>query len=200
MRLFRPCFFVPWIYPDALFRINTSGENILLTFDDGPDPGSTPAILNVLGEYNIKALFFCSGREAENNPQLIELIRSKGHKIGNHGYNHLDGWETASSDYIKDVERAAEFTSSVFFRPPYGRIRLTQYLKLKRKYKIVFWDLMPYDFDKSFGEERSLKVLIEKIRPGSIIILHDRPDSTLIKNLGSLIVKVQALGYSFVPA
>lgn len=197
MRLFRPCFFAEWLFPDALFRIKTKGRVLWLTFDDGPDPDSTPKILDILEKHDIKSIFFCNGSAVEKYPGLVELIKAKGHLIGNHGYRHLNGWKTSTSRYIENVNRADTHTSSVFFRPPYGRLRLSQYLKLRKKYKIVFWDLMPYDFDKSFGSDKSLKILIEKLRSGSIIVLHDRPDSTLIKDLGIFIKVAQSQGYTF---
>ena len=77
MRLFRPGFFAGWLYPEALFRIKTAEKILYLTFDDGPDPDSTPRLLDILEKYNIKALFFCDGRAAEKYPDLINLIRSR---------------------------------------------------------------------------------------------------------------------------
>lgn len=197
MRLFRPCFFAQWFYPDAIFRINTTEKVLWLSFDDGPDPVSTPVILDILAKQRVKALFFCSGSAAEKHPELIELIKAQDHLIGNHGYRHLNGWLTSDTDYVRDVELASVITSSSFFRPPYGRLRISQYLKLRKKYKIIFWDIMPYDFDLSFGSDRSMKVLIEKLRPGSVIVLHDKPDSTLIKNLEYFIRTTVEKGYAF---
>ena len=132
MRFFRPCFVAGWIYPEALFRIKTTEKLLYLTFDDGPDPESTPVLLEILEKHNIKVIFFCNGRAAEKYPELIGQIKSQGHLIGNHGYNHLDGWRTSTEKYIADVENAAGFTSSDLFRPPYGRLSLGQYRKLKR--------------------------------------------------------------------
>ena len=154
MRLLRPCFIAGRVYREAIFRIRTGEKLLFLTFDDGPNPDSTPALLRTLGIYKVKALFFCDGRAAEKYPELIELIISQGHVIGNHGYGHLNGWKTPENIYLEDVSKAATFINSGLFRPPYGRIRLSQYNKLREKYRIVFWDLMPYDFDKGFGTER----------------------------------------------
>lgn len=198
MRLFRPFFFGGCIYPEALFRINTTEKLLFLTFDDGPDPVSSPQLVDILDKYDVKALFFCDGTAAENYPDLIDLIKSKGHLIGNHGYNHLNGWKTSAKRYIADVENAAVNTSSYLFRPPYGRLRLSQYRKLKENYKIVFWDIMPYDFDESFRSEDSFKVLLRKMRPGSIIVLHDNPRSSLIPVLHKVIEAAINSGYRFV--
>lgn len=197
MRLFRPCFIAPLIYPEALFRVRTSQKILFLTFDDGPDPESTPVILNILDRMNVKTLFFCSGKAAERYPELAEQIRQRGHITGNHGYQHLNGWKTPASDYLSNAERASEFTSDSLFRPPYGKIRISQYRKLKKSFRIIFWDVMAYDFDKSFGAERSLRLLNRKIRPGSVIVLHDTPVSTCRFFLEEFIETALKRGYRF---
>jgi peptidoglycan/xylan/chitin deacetylase (PgdA/CDA1 family) len=177
MRFFRPCFLAGWLYPDAFFRIKTDEKLLFLSFDDGPDPYSTPGLLEILKKYGIKALFFCNGRAAEKYPELVKMIISEGHIVGNHGNKHMNGWITPTSKYIDDVIKASAFTSSRLFRPPYGRMTLRQYRKLKIDYKILFWDLMPYDFDISFGVSNSLRVLKENIRSGSVIVFHDSRQS-----------------------
>jgi peptidoglycan/xylan/chitin deacetylase (PgdA/CDA1 family) len=124
-------------------------------------------------------------------------MRSRGHVIGNHGYCHYDGWKVRNEEYIADVRRSAPFTSKVLFRPPYGRLRQEQYNWLKREYKVVFWDLMPYDFDAGFGPVRAVKVLKRKIRPGSIIVLHDNPSYPSGDIAEDLIAIAAEKGYSF---
>lgn len=198
MRIFRPCFIAGYIYPEALFRINTNEKIICLTFDDGPDPSSTPFLLEVLGRHSIKALFFCNGSRAENHPELVERIVTEGHITGNHGYSHLNGWLSSVKSYTRDVEKASAITSSKWFRPPLGRLRLLQYYKLKKKYKILFWDIMPYDFDDSFPPEDSLRVLLKKLRPGSIIVLHDRYRLNLSNYVNQFIESATLNGYRFV--
>jgi peptidoglycan/xylan/chitin deacetylase (PgdA/CDA1 family) len=198
MRIFRPFFIAGLFYPEALFRLKSSEKQLCLTFDDGPDPESSPEVLDILNKCNVKAMFFCNGRAAEKYPDLIDLIKSKGHLVGNHGYNHLDGWRTTEENYITDTEKAAEHTSSTLFRPPYGRLKLGQYRQLKKQYKIVFWDLMPYDFDKSFNPAECYDLLLKKIRPGSIIVLHDQQFSSLIPLLHQFIETANQRGYRFV--
>ena len=197
MRLFRPGFIAACLYPEAIFRIKTTEKLLCLTFDDGPNPDSTPQLLEVLDEFNIKAVFFCDGRAAEKYPHLIHQITSKGHVIGNHGYNHLNGWKTSTEKYTADIGKAAATTSCSLFRPPYGRLRFWQYRKLKKNYKIVFWDLMPYDFEASFVYEKSLQILKRKIRPGSVIVLHDNPNSAAIKILVEFLAFAVDEGYNF---
>jgi len=198
MRLFRPGLIAGWLYPDSIFRIKTNESLLCLTFDDGPDPDSTPKLLEILAMHNVKALFFCKGSAAEKFPDLIKRINSEGHITGNHGYNHLKGWLTSTEKYMADVERAASLIPSSFFRPPYGSLKLSQYRRLSKKYRIIFWDIMSYDFDKSFGAKNSLKILTGKLRPGSIIVLHDKPGSSVLDFLDEFIETSFGKGYRFV--
>jgi peptidoglycan/xylan/chitin deacetylase (PgdA/CDA1 family) len=198
MRLFRPFIRSGLLLPAATFRIKTKNKELCLSFDDGPDPESTPKIIDILNAHNIKALFFCSGQKAEKYPGLVNLILSSGHIVGNHGYRHLDGWKTLAKNYIENVSVAARFTSSVLFRPPYGRIRSSQYRELAKTYEIMFWDLMPYDFDDKVGKDKTLSVLKKKIRPGSIIVLHDTVTSTALSFLNEFINYAEHEGNKFV--
>ena len=178
MRLFRPWSVSRCLYPGGLFRIKTEDKILYLTFDDGPDPGSTPALLETLEKHQVKALFFCTGGSAEKYPELIGAIKNKGHSIGNHSYSHPDGWKTCAKIYCDDIKNAAKVTSDRYFRPPYGHLTIRQYLEIRKTYKLFFWDIMAYDFDKRFDAERSLCLLKRMIRPGSIIVLHDTAEST----------------------
>lgn len=198
MRLFRPFFFADWLYPEAVFRIRTNDKLLWLTFDDGPDPGSTFQLLDILGRHKIKAAFFCNGKAAQKYPDLVHRIKSEGHIIGNHGYNHKDGWRTSLQNYVGDVDQAAVYTSSSLFRPPFGHLQIGQYRELHKRYKIVFWDMMPYDFDKSLGASGSLKILLRKMRAGSVIVLHDNPDSSVTIYLDEFIITALKKGYRFI--
>ncbi|HEX2975709.1 MAG TPA: polysaccharide deacetylase family protein [Bacteroidales bacterium] len=197
MRLYRPVFFAQCLYPEALFRIKTSEKSLYLTFDDGPDPDSTPGIILTLQKYGIKAVFFCNGKNAEQYPYLIEELKNAGHLVGNHGYGHPDGWKTKANEYVADVLRANAFTSANLFRPPYGRLTPSQYHRIKDHYRIVFWDIMPYDFDSSFGEENAVKVFRRNMRSGSIIVLHDKPNSAVKKITERIIISALREGYYF---
>jgi peptidoglycan-N-acetylglucosamine deacetylase len=197
MRLFRPGFLAGCLYPEAIFRIKTTDKILFLTFDDGPDPDSTPRLLDILKKYDIKALFFCNGAAAEKYKYLMDRIRNEGHLTGNHGYNHYNGWRTGYMKYINDVARASYSTSDSIFRPPYGRLSHKQYKKLQESYKLIFWDLMAYDFDSTFGKDRSLRILKEKVRPGSIIVLHDTVSSCANTIIEEFIIFANREGYRF---
>jgi peptidoglycan/xylan/chitin deacetylase (PgdA/CDA1 family) len=185
------------IYPDAIYRIAGSGRRLGLTFDDGPDPGSTPRILDVLGSHNVKATFFCTGMKVKEQPGLFARIAASGHATGNHGFSHLNGLKTPVREYCSDVLRGRDITCSNLFRPPYGRIRIRQYRILERSMRIVFWDLMPYDFDSRLSPDASLRTLMQRLRPGSIIVLHDTPSSSALHYLDRFITEALRQGYTF---
>jgi len=197
MRFFRPFFAAKWIYPDAIFRIATEEKRVCLTFDDGPDPKSTPFLLALLKQNNIKALFFFSGNKAERHKDIVKQVIDEGHLIGNHGFLHISGWSSLCNKYIDNIEKAESFTSSQWFRPPYGRLGLRQYHLLRKKYKIVFWDIMPYDFDKSFSSADVLNVMKKKMRQGSVIVLHDVSSSSSLEILDLFINFAKKQEYTF---
>jgi peptidoglycan/xylan/chitin deacetylase (PgdA/CDA1 family) len=196
MRLFRPGFLAGCLYPEALFRIKTSEKRLYLTFDDGPDPVSTTQLLDILRKNEISAIFFCNGEAADKYPEIIHMIRQEGHLVGNHGYSHLNGWRTSTVKYVNDIKKASKLTSDKIFRPPFGRLSFRQ-AKLLRSYKLVLWDVMAYDFDSSFGSEKSLRILKRKIRPGSIIVLHDTTSSCANEILDEFIPYALSKGYRF---
>lgn len=198
MRFFRPFFPAVHLYPDALFRIQTEKKELCLTFDDGPNQSCTIQILEILDRQNVKAVFFCNGQAAEDNQAIVKNILDRGHMLGNHGYVHLDGWKCRTRDYIRNAERADDYTSSVLFRPPYGHMLPWQYTRLKEKYRIVMWDLMPYDFDSRFGIANTLNILSSMIRPGSVIVMHDKPSSNAVFVLGNFLEYALREGYRFI--
>ena len=197
MRIVRPGFAARLFFPGAVFRIRSDAKVLMLTFDDGPDPASTPRFLDIMGRNNVQALFFCTGKSAENNPFLVDRIKSEGHSIGNHGYVHSDGWKMTFDCFRENIEKAAPHTSGRLFRPPYGHIKPGHFRRLAKDYTIVLWDIMPYDFDSSTGREKSLNTLKKKLRPGSVIVLHDKPGSYAPDFLEEFISWARLNGYGF---
>lgn len=169
---------IPWIsklvYRDALFRITVPNKKaVYLTFDDGPVPEATPLVLDILAKYNVKATFFCVGENVKNNPAIYKRILDEGHGVGNHTYNHLNGWKTNDKEYFDNVEECSKVLDSKLFRPPYGRIKYSQYKRLKKEYKIVMWDLLSYDYDTDLSAEQCFDIVKRNSRSGSIIVFHD---------------------------
>jgi len=148
-------------------------HSIFLTFDDGPHPQVTPYILNLLKQYDCKATFFCVGENIKKYPETFEQILKEGHLVGNHGYHHLNGWKTSLKDYLANALEAQKIYPFKLFRPPYGKIGLRQYLKLKKTYQIIFWHILSYDFNPNLNIELRLKKLKKRTKSRRIIVFHD---------------------------
>jgi len=153
-----------------------SDPAVYLTFDDGPHPTATPFVLEQLEKYDAGATFFCVGNNVARYPDVYTRLQKSGHTTGNHTYNHINGWKTTNSHYLKNIEQAGKHIHSRLFRPPYGRIRLSQFRKLKRKdprWKIYMWDVLSADFDRDITPQQCLDNVLSNIRPGSIVLFHD---------------------------
>ncbi|MCE5175265.1 MAG: polysaccharide deacetylase family protein [Bacteroidales bacterium] len=160
-------------YWGSIWRKNSKEKTIYLTFDDGPIPEVTPWVLDILDKYGVKATFFCVGENVMRYPEIYQDVIRRGHQIGNHTYNHLRGFFTTSRKYIANVEKATEYIDSDLFRPPHGGLRKFQYHEVKKKYKVIFWDVISRDYDKDIPEKRVLNIVKKYTRNGSIIVFHD---------------------------
>lgn len=96
------------LYPSLLWSLPSKQKTLYLTFDDGPIPEVTPWVLNLLKEYHAKATFFCIGENIVKHPEIFDQVLAEGHRIGNHTFNHLNGWKTPISTYIENVHKAEE--------------------------------------------------------------------------------------------
>ncbi|HQP89575.1 MAG TPA: polysaccharide deacetylase family protein [Bacteroidales bacterium] len=164
-------------------HIKTNEKIIFLTIDDAPTSESTPQTLEILKYYNVKATFFCIGKNIIKNQNIFEKILKDKHSIANHSFSHQNGWRTNTKRYISDVNKGKSLTNSNIFRPPYGKISPLQYLFLYKKNRIVLWTMMVYDFDKKRSLEKDKKLLEKYLQPGSIFIFHDNQKAIDKKNI-----------------
>lgn len=168
------------LFSNYVWEIPNNKNKVYLTFDDGPTPEITEWTLNQLREYNAKATFFCIGDNIRKYPDIFQKVINEGHSIGNHTFNHLNGWKTSTLDYIENVklyetEHCKLNTEHCkLFRPPYGKIKPSQ-SKILRKlgYKIIMWDVISYDFDATISKEKCLENVLKNVKSGSIIVFHD---------------------------
>lgn len=158
---------------DLVWNIPTDEKVVCLTFDDGPTPGVTDVVLDILNDFNAKATFFCLGKQVEKHAELFQRIIHEGHSIGNHSYTHLNGWKTKNEIYFQDIEKAQELIKSSLFRPPYGKISLSQAKHLKTQYKLIMWDVLSYDYDATVSTAECFKNVVDNVENGSIVVFHD---------------------------
>jgi peptidoglycan/xylan/chitin deacetylase (PgdA/CDA1 family) len=170
----------PWllkkVYPALTWHKNRNAPTIYLTFDDGPIPIVTSFVLNILKQYNAKATFFCIGDNVNKHPDIYEQLLTDGHRIGNHTYNHLKGWDTDDETYISNFLKCDAQLHSNLFRPPYGRAKRSQIKRLKGikpDLEIVMWDVLSGDFDQQLSPEACLKNVLKHAGNGSIVVFHD---------------------------
>jgi peptidoglycan/xylan/chitin deacetylase (PgdA/CDA1 family) len=161
------------LFNKVTWNIQTSEKVVYLTFDDGPIPEVTPWVLDELKKYTAKATFFCIGDNVKKHPDVYASILNAGHSIGNHTMHHVNGWMTDHSTYYKDIHQASTYIHSKLFRPPYGKIRLSQMNTLSKKYNIIMWDVLSKDYDQSLSGEDCYSRVINNLKPGSIIVFHD---------------------------
>lgn len=158
---------------DFLWHVHTTEREVYFTFDDGPTPGVTEDALELLHKYRAQATFFCLGKNAEAHPEILQRIIDEGHCIGNHTYDHPDGWKTNTTAYLRNVLQATHSIESTLFRPPYGRITPAQVNALKKRFQPVMWDVLSADFDATISSEQCLQNVVRNVRPGSIVVFHD---------------------------
>jgi peptidoglycan/xylan/chitin deacetylase (PgdA/CDA1 family) len=161
------------LYPQALFRMDPNEKAVYLTFDDGPIPEVTPWVLALLSKHSIKATFFMVGDNIRKHPDEFRMVVEAGHRIGNHTYNHIRGFEYTAEEYLDNVEKANKLMHTDIFRPPHGHVGFRQYHTLKKHYRIVMWDLVTRDYSKHMKPEEVLDNVKRYVRNGSIITFHD---------------------------
>ena len=197
-------FILPKIFPSLLWRMPVTEKFIYLTFDDGPVPGPTEFVLDLLQSFQVKATFFCIGDNVQKHPEVFQEIIKKGHAIGNHTFNHLKGCSTSVKEYVENIKQCDAQLSMVngqlpiLFRPPYGRITHRQ-IKALSDYRIVMWDVLSHDYQQGGRNEDYLKGTIKATRPGSIVVFHDsiKAEEKLKYILPKYLEHFLHLGYRF---
>lgn len=176
---------------------------VCLTFDDGPNPQSTPKILSLLNELDVRATFFLVGKNIEEYPELLQEIINQGHEVGDHGYKHVHAWACfpfrAALDLFRGfstVKKHINFNQGVWLRPPYGKLNLiTLCYSLVYRRKLAFWNVDPRDYLPQSPETLSENVL-KKINGGAVVLLHERwsdSNQSLESNLKAIEIIVKSV-------
>lgn len=205
MRFYKTGNWIKRYFSNFEWDFPTQKNTIYLTFDDGPIPIVTEFVLDTLAQFKAKATFFCVGDNIRKHPQIFQKVISQGHQIGNHTFNHLDGWKTDNTTYVDNIQQCQQVIethapkTTSLFRPPHGKIKSTQYQQLKNKYRIIMWDVLTYDFDCKLSSEICLQKSIQYTRPGSIIVFHDsiKSEKRLRYALPRYIEHFARQGYTF---
>jgi len=172
------------IFSNYIWDVSNTENKIYLTFDDGPIPEITEWVLEELKKHDAKATFFCIGHNIEKYPKIFEKVINEGHSVGNHTFNHLNGWKTSTEKYLENTKLCEASISNLqskiynlkskLFRPPYGKIKTSQAKKLRQLgYKIIMWDVLSADYDTTITPEKCLENVLQNVSPGSIIVFHD---------------------------
>ena len=188
------------MFPSLKWRVETNKKEVFLSFDDSPTPELTYWILDILSSLKIKATFFCVGESAKKYPKIINEIQQKGHSIGNHTFSHKNGWLSSKNSYNEEIEKCSNVIPKTnLFRPPYGKILPWQISDVKKKYNIIMWDVLSYDFKKNIKSNILQRNILDNIENGSIIVFHDNKKSEKIlkKNLEDILKKIRERGYIF---
>src|SRR5215510_12603725 len=186
-------------------RMNTRQKVVALTFDDGPTPGVTEELLSILSEADVKATFFVIGADLERNLEQGRKIVAAGHELGNHTYSH-ERMVLKTPSFIKsEIERTdqlirqAGYQSAIHFRPPFGKkLILLPYFLARTSRKTITWDVEPDSYPEIAADSSKIVAhVMEKTKPGSIILLHVMGRSESLKAVKGVITGLKGQGYSF---
>ena len=173
-------YFVP-----TLCRLkNKQKRQVVLTFDDGPTE-LTPLFLDLLNRYEVKAVFFCIGRQIAQYPQIVQRIKEEGHLIGNHTYSHIPQNCFASTAVMtQEIQQTDALLAQLgivtpYFRPPYGVTNPHIASAVRRTGKrVIGWDIRSLDTVIK-DETRLWSRVVSKLTQGNIILMHDTSERTL---------------------
>lgn len=178
-----------------------SEKCIALTFDDGPEPSTTPEVLNVLKAQATPATFFVLGIQVQKHPDILRRIHAEGHEIGGHSWGH----KALTKMKPQEIQAELDMTVASFqnagveppkiFRPPYGMVNSK--VKDLIKQPIILWNIDPHDWATTTGGKQEIADLMATIKPGAIVLLHDIKPGTA-RSLDEMISSLRQAGYRLV--
>lgn len=199
-----------WEKEGILIRqAKTDHKVIALTFDDGPDPTNTKALLEVLKKHKSQATFFVLGNRAEKYPDLLKEMAEAGHEIANHSYSHADFNGKSDEFILEEIKKTNAIIKGItgqnpkFFRPPGGylshaMVDLTQEQHLTIGYWT--WQQDSKDWREGISGEQIAKHILNHLQPGQIVVLHDGASNGMqtAKAMDILIPQLKKSGYKCV--
>lgn len=158
-------------------RFLGKSDGYYLTIDDSPSE-NTLWILDLLDEYNLKATFFCIGKNIAQYPLQYRQIVERGHSVGYHSYHHISAWQMSREEFEDDFELCSDIFPSQIYRPPYGRLSIASYYFLKQKgIKTILWNKLLYDWKPLENPIQTMNDKLKNAPLGSIFVFHDNEKS-----------------------
>ena len=191
---------------DFYMRVETNKSVVALTFDDGPNPPFTNNLINVLDRHKVKATFFLVGKNVQAFPDIAKTLINKDHQIGNHAFSHTPliyrspSFVRTEITRTDSVLRAVGVSSEIFFRSPYGmNLFVVPYILSELDKTNINFDVVPRDWEEK-DPHLIAKRVMESVRPGSIILLHDGdgPRQNTVDAVDIIVVQLRKDNYAFV--
>lgn len=178
------------MFGDAACEVRGAAGAVALTFDDGPDPVSTPLVLDILKQADARATFFVVGKKVEKYPELVSAILKAGHSLGVHSYSHHRLYAfLPPAEVERDIERTRDEIARacgirpLLFRPPVGQMSPRTAAGVKRaQAETIGWSVRARDGLESSQRDACLKRVTRGLRAGAIVLLHDAWESRLVKS------------------
>jgi len=194
-------------FGELIQRVDTTDKVVALTFDDGPTPGDTENILQILADRDVTATFFLMGSAIDENLTQAEEIVDAGHQVGNHTWSHRQMWFITPGEVRTELDdtdeaiRTAGYEGTIDFRPPFGKkLFVLPWILQERGTRTITWDVSPEDFTGKVQSADELRdIVVEAVQPGSIILLHPMDGRTTTQDATALIIdSLKDEGYRFV--
>lgn len=207
-----PTYYNKWLNNNVMKKTNNDNE-IMLTFDDGPDERYIYSLMDVLDQFDVKATFFMVAENAKKNKKVVEDVIKRGHQVGLHSWQHRNAmfysYFYTKKDFENSVVIMKEFGIKNFlYRPPWGHVNIfTNFFARKYKMKYVYWDVMAEDWQKKATPISISDKLLIRTTKNSIICLHDAGENSggakdapldMIEGLKIAIPKLKEKGYKFI--
>ena len=196
-----------WGLP-ILTRLTTSKKRVALTFDDGPSPETTPAVLDVLASFGVRATFFVLGESVERSPELLRRIVAEGHAVGLHGHRHRPLVLLSGREIRGEIRRAREAVHRVcpdaavshWLRPPHGfKSPGVLWAVSRAGFRLAGWSVDGRDYRET-DPERVARNVLDALRPGAVILLHDGPgNAATVAALPAILQGLRERGWQAVP-
>lgn len=191
-------------HTDVVELVDDPGLTVALTFDDGPNPPDTVALLDVLAREGVRAVFCLVGDRVEAHPELVRRIVDEGHTLGNHSFHHddLEEWEpdAVRADLrrtLRAIEAAVPGAEVPFFRAPFGRWGRSIAVATELGMRPLGWSLAVWDWEPPGTEE--LVRRLDAVEPRGIVLLHDGGGDRrqTVEAVAALVPRLRARGWTF---